>query len=667
MKTTICVALLFLTGLASGLCAQDSTQDSTQRLAFTSRDLDGNQIAVEPTDQSEFFVVCFLGTECPLAKLYASRLTELSLEFAEVENSTVEFFGVCSNHQDTLQDLKSYQQKHSVGFPLIKDQNNQIADAYDAQRTPEVFVLDRELNIIYRGRIDDQYQPGAAKAEPSRFDLKIALSECTQGKPVTVDRTAAAGCLIGRVKKEAESGTVTFANQVSRILDNHCSECHRPGEIGPMEFQNYDEVAGWAEMIVEVIDQERMPPWHADPAHGEFSNERRMTESEKQMLRDWLAAGTPLGDEAEFPDPRDFTESTGWRLPREPDVVVEMRDRPFTVPDEGTVDYQYFVVDPGFKEDKWVVAAEILPGERSVLHHSIVFVRPPDGESMQGIGWLAAYVPGQSAPSYNPKLGRRIPAGSRLVFQQHYTPNGESVDDMTRIGLVFGDEQEIENEVFTLVALDQEFVIPPGADDHQVEASFNFIPTQGQLMGISPHMHYRGKSFQLTAKANGQQEVLLNVPKYDFNWQHIYQLKNPKSLNKIESMRFVAAFDNSDNNPHNPDPTQQVTWGDQTWEEMAVAFVIVSVPRINNNEVLPLTPEQIAAEELREQKLLAKAERFTDEYFDRFDKNQDGKITVNELPRSVQAFGSWEIDGNYDGTITREEVLDVAKWRFMHR
>ena len=192
------------------------------------------------------------------------------------------------------------------------------------------------------------------------------------------------------------------------------------------------------------------------------------------------------------------------------------------VPADGTVEYQYFVVDPGFKEDKWITAAEILPGERSVLHHSIVFVRPPDGAEFRGIGWLAAYVPGQGAPTYNPKFGRKVPAGSKLVYQQHYTPTGKEKSDTTTIGLIFGDEEQIENEVSTLIAVDQEFVIPPGAANHKVNAQFPWIPSQGNLLGFSPHMHYRGKSFQLTANMNGQEEILLNVPEYDFNWQHIY-------------------------------------------------------------------------------------------------------------------------------------------------
>ena len=330
----------------------------------------------------------------------------------------VDFIGVCSNQQDSIEDLISYRDQHEIPFPLIKDRNNIVADQFKAQRTPEVFLVDQDLKILYRGRIDDQYQPGIAKSDSTREDLKIAIEESGAGQTVTVASTEPVGCLIGRVKKDADPNSkVTFANQISRLLQNHCAECHQDGEIGPMSLTDYDEIVGWADMILEVVEENRMPPWHADPQHGSFVNERRMTQAEKQMLKDWVAAGTPMGDEAQLPPEPPIVAQSEWRLPKEPDQIVEMRGKAFTVPASGTVEYQYFVVDPGFEEDKWVTAAEILPGERSVVHHSIVFVRPPDGENFRGIGWLAAYVPGQSAPTYNPKFGRRIPAGSKLVFQ----------------------------------------------------------------------------------------------------------------------------------------------------------------------------------------------------------------------------------------------------------
>lgn len=653
------IAFIVLTFLCSCCCV------NSQDLAFQLPDVEGKVFQLETQEKPKLTAVCFLGTECPLARLYATRLNELSNEFPDVN-----FVAVCSNHQDSLEDLIAYRDKYKIEFSIVKDENNIVADQYQAKRTPEVFLLDQNLDICYRGRIDDQYQPGVSKSKSTRDDLEIAMTEYLAGSKITVTSTEAYGCLIGRVKNESDPNSkVTFANQVSRILQNHCAECHQEGEIGPMSLTDYDEVASWAEMIQEVVDENRMPPWHADPKHGQFVNERRMSEAEKQMLRDWVLAGAPLGDASQLPAEPPIESTSEWRLPREPDAVFAMRPKPFRVPADGTVDYQYFVVDPGFKEDKWITAAEILPGNRSVLHHSIVFVRPPDGESFRGIGWLAGYVPGQSAPTYDPKFGRRIPAGSKLVFQQHYTPTGNQKDDLTRIGMVFGNEAEIEHEVFSLVAVNQEFVIPPGASNHQVQAEFPWIPRQGNLLGISPHMHYRGKSFEMTADFNeAGQETLLKVPEYDFNWQHIYQLQNPIPLKQIDKLQFTASFDNSSQNPFNPDPQQTVTWGDQTWEEMAVAFAIVSIPRNENGtNNAPLTPEEQQAAQERMDSIKAKATEFTSDFMERFDTNGDKIIGTSELPRATQDFGRWQLDYNHDGEIEESDIFNAAMDRFSRK
>ena len=668
--------ITILLGIA--LTATASSVAAGQELEFRLTDLDGKKISVEASADSQpkrLTAVCFLGTECPLARLYASRLNGFAEEFPQVR-----FVGIFSNRQDSEQDIEAYQAKYKLNFPIAKDTQNIVADKFQAERTPEVFLLDQNLKVIYRGRIDDQYQPGIAKANPHRQDLKVAITESLAGDEISQPRTQPEGCLIGRVKTESGDNSITYANQISRLLQNHCAECHREGEIGPMQLMDYDEVVGWAEMIVEVVEENRMPPWHADPNHGDFINERRMTTAEKQMLKDWVAAGTPKGDMEQMPEPREFAKTSEWRLPKKPDAVVEMRDKPFTIPAEGTVEYQYFVVDPKFEEDKWVTSAEILPGNRSVLHHSIVFIRPPDGGSFRGIGWLAAYVPGQSAPAFNPKAGRKIPAGSKFVFQQHYTPIGKETTDMTRIGLVFGDEEKIEDEVFTIVAMDQQFLIPPQAKNHKVSANFEYLPEHGNLLGISPHMHYRGKSFEVIANTKdpnsdsvskeSTKQTLLKVPEYDFNWQHIYQFKNPVPMESLESMKFVAAFDNSSENAANPDPDQHVSWGDQTWEEMAVVFAMVSAPR--KQKVIELErSEPTAEEQLVIDKYNAfikvKVDAFVDDYLEHFDKDKDGEVSLGEFPRGIRRFGRWQLDNNSDGVITREEISINANQHFVDK
>ncbi len=618
-------------------------------LDFRLKDLDGNSVVLERSLGSHLTVVCFIGTECPLAKLYSGRLDNLAEKFPKVE-----FIAVSSNQQDSIEDLKAFRERFNVSIPIVKDVANLVADQFEAERTPEVFLVNEDLEILYRGRIDDQYQPGIAKRKPTRDDLTIAISECLSEGKVSVPETEVDGCLIGRITKIDLKSNVNFSNQISRILQNHCMECHRQGELAPMELSSFEEVVGWSDMIVEVIDDQRMPPWHADPAHGEFKNERRMTSDEKQMIRDWVAAGSPEGNPKDLPKAKDYGSGSEWRLPREPDLIVDMSTEALKIPSDGVIDYQYFVADPGFKKDTWVTAAEIIPGDRGVVHHSICFVRPPDGGDMRLGGWLAAYVPGQKPPSYDPRQGRLIPAGSTLVFQQHYTTNGQATEDITRIGLVLGEEAEIEKQLLTIIAMDQSFVIEAGEANANVSGKFKQLPKVGEFLGISPHMHFRGKSFTLDAEFSQSGETkrdptVLKVPNYDFNWQHIYELKDPIPLQEIDSLDFQVTFDNSSANPANPDPTKAVMWGDQTDEEMAVAFAFVAIPRTRQADA--------NAQKRRDSpQLSSRAQTGVDEYLKKYDADKNGIISRAELPRVVRENGFRTLDLDRNGELSTEEI-----------
>ncbi|MFH1304552.1 MAG: EF-hand domain-containing protein, partial [Planctomycetota bacterium] len=310
-------------------------------------------------------------------------------------------------------------------------------------------------------------------------------------------------------------------------------------------------------------------------------------------------------------------------------------------------------VDPGFKEDKWITGAQVLPGNRSVVHHAIVFIRPPDGADFRGIGWLTAYVPGQRINMLPPGRGRKVPAGSKLVFQMHYTPTGSVQEDISKIGLIFGKDEEITHEVFTLIGIDQEFEIPPHTSDFPVSAKVHRIPPQAELLAIAPHMHLRGKSFRLFMKQKDtkeKSEILLDVPHYDFNWQHIYELSQPMQLDKIDSLEFTVKFDNSKENPFNPDPNEYVTWGDQTWEEMAIAFFEVAEPRNKKVNDQPTPNKKMSNAELKK-----KYEKLTAEFFQRFDKNGDGRVELDEIPLATQRYGHIR-DKNGDGLIQKEEL-----------
>lgn len=638
-------------------------ENGTGDQGFELPDLNGSSIRLEPGHK--LTLLFFLGTECPLARLYSVRVADLVSQ----QGSALRVIGVSSNQQDSLDELKKFATEHRIGFPIAKDWENRIADRFRVTRTPEFILLDSRLKIVYRGRFDNQYSPGISRAKASEHYLADAVREVLAGKKVSRARTEPVGCLIGRVRKPATDSSVTWCDQVSRIVYKHCVECHRPGEIGPFPLVDYDEAVGWADMMLEVIEEKRMPPWHANPKHGDFANERIMTSREKDLIRKWVDAGAPYGLRKDLPKLPEFPQ--GWSLPRKPDQVIRMARHPYNVPEDGIVDYQYFVVDPGFTEDKWISAAQVLPGNRSVVHHSIVFVRPPDGHRFRGIGWLAAYVPGQRANVLPPGHARFVPAGSKLVFQQHYTTTGTPETDMTQIGLVFADPNNVQHEVLTMAGIDQEFEIPPRVENHRVTASVDRLPGRGRVLSLAPHMHLRGKSFKAWKTKDGRKELICDVPAYDFNWQHTYIFRNPLDLREIDGIDLEFIFDNSKANPVNPDPDRLVAWGDQTDEEMAVLFLDVAVPRngLPGAEPIERKNSKPIAGKAANDKPGAHPEvsNFVERFFHRFDRNGDGKVSREETPVSLRGFGFWQYDTNRDGFLDRDEVTKAAAARLKPR
>ncbi len=636
--------------------AQVNSSGTEAELSIQAVDVQGKPVIVSKDNTAAMTVVCFLGTECPLVKLYAERLSAMAVEY---RGRDVQFIGINSNRQDSLDDIQRFLSDHKLSFPLVQDSGNRIADLFGAVRTPEVFVLDRGLSVVYSGRIDDQFSPGIQRTAIGRADLKEAIEELLQGKQVTVPKTQAEGCLIGKVRKRISTPdpakAITYSSHVAGVLERHCVECHRTGEIGPFSLESWDDVEGWAAMMVEVVDHGRMPPWHADDSHTKLANSRVMPESDKEILRQWLAAGSPRGDESFKPVIPELT--SGWQLDREPDMVVAMRDKPWEVPAEGTVEYQYFVTDPGFTTDQWVTAAQIIPGNRSVVHHAIAFIRPPDGSEFRGVGWLTAYVPGQRLIPLPAGHARKVPAGSKIVFQMHYTTNGSPQEDLTKIGLLFGKPEDVTDEVITLIGIDQDFEVPPHAARHEVSGKVRWKPKQGKLLSFAPHMHVRGKSFQLDVERNGELSTILNVPNYDFNWQHSYVLGQPQELAHIDEIHFKATFDNSAENPSNPDPTQWVNLGDQTWEEMAVVFLEVSEPL--QRQSIP-SEQQIEASTAEIDRKIAD---YVNQFFEQLDTNGDQVLLRAEAPIAVRT-QFWRYDHNGDGHADRAEITTIAERRF---
>jgi peroxiredoxin len=547
---------------------------------FTLRDFGGREFSSAPAERQRILVVVFLGTECPLAKLYAPRIQQLADDF---RNRGVTVVGIDSNSQDSIADLSGFAKLHKISFLLLKDPGAVTADLFGARRTPEAFVLDQERVIRYHGRIDDQFGVGTMRPRPTRHDLRDAVTQLVAGSTVAQPVTEAAGCIIGRLRKPVADSLVTFSKDIAPIFDKHCVDCHRPGEIGPFSLSSYDEVAGWAETIDEVVADNRMPPWHASPQFGTFSNDRGLSDAEKGLIADWVAAGAPEGKPADRPTPPKFLNS-GWQLPREPDIVVPMSTDLFRVPAVGVVDYQYLTVDPGFKEDKWFTAAEIRPGNRAVVHHLMVFAVSQEFIDYAGSktleGYTAGYVPGMRVESYPPGMAKRIPAGSKLVFQIHYTAIGSEQTDCSRLGLWLVDPTSVRYEVVTGSVIKPTLTIPPRIARYQVVADSPRAEGGALLLSMTPHMHLRGASFKYQAVfGTGKIETLLDVPRYDSNWQTTYHLPQPLPMPMNTRIRCTAVFDNSAENPNNPDPLKQVRWGPQEWDEMMVGYYDLAVPR----------------------------------------------------------------------------------------
>jgi len=580
---TVCLGFLMM--VASELRAQESpNRNSVGRTVqnFKLKDVNGTpQFLIG--DRPACTVVVFVGWECPIVRQYIPTLKRLNETF---QSEGVRLVAVSSNQHDSLSELQHFARTFEIDFPILKDVGNKVADQFAAQRTPEAFVLNSENKVVYQGRIDDQYTYGRQRPEVVSEFLVDAIRETLDRKAVSQPYVAPDGCIIGRVMtadpNDDSVAAVTYSNQISRILQKNCTSCHRAGEIGPFALMDYDEVVGWAGMIQEVVNERRMPPWHADPKYGTFSNDCRLSEDEVAMINRWVEAGAPQGDQSQLPDPVEYIE--GWQI-GQPDQIIAMSDEPFSVPATGTVEYQYFQVDPGFKEDKWVTAAECRLGNRAVIHHIIVGVRG-EGEFSRGGGvhdqvqsdWIAATAPG-SPPMILPEgYAKLVPAGSKLIFQMHYTPNGTATTDISKVGLKFIDADKVTHQVMTMKAFNERLRIPPGEENHRVNARFRF-EQQAELLSMFPHMHLRGKAFRYTAVyPDKSEEILLDVPAYDFNWQNAYLLAEPKQIPAGTRFKCVAHFDNSENNFANPDPTETVQWGDQTWEEMMIGYFNVALP-----------------------------------------------------------------------------------------
>jgi thiol-disulfide isomerase/thioredoxin len=575
-------------GPGAALAAGSTAPDAERLRAIELVGADGGERALGELEpglaRGTAIVLSMTEVGCPIAAKLAPRLERLAQEFGA---RGVRFAGIDASAQDSLEEIARDSQELARTFPVYKDARQELARALGAKTTTEVFVFDAAGRLAYRGAVDDQYSLGAARPAPTQSYLVGALQAVLAGVAPEPAETSAPGCVL-TLMPEHELAPITYAKDVAPILQRRCEGCHRPGEVGPFSLTSFDEAKGRAKMIRRVVEGGVMPPWNADARFdGVFANERKLAPDEKKTLLEWIDQGMPRGNPSDDPSPRRWPE--GWSIGK-PDLVIqpavhltdegrgEAEPVPaggWPVPREGVIDYQYFTVETHFPEDRWIKAMEVQPGARDVVHHVLVAIQDKGGGIDEG-SYLAVYVPGDTPSVYPEGYAKRLPAGCRLVFQLHYTPNGKERTDRSSLAIVFAKEKP-EFEVVTSAVANRRFEIPPGSSAHEVRASEVLTEDTG-LISLFPHMHMRGKDFRYVAYFPDGSEQELLFSHYDFLWQESYILPDPLLLPVGTKLECTGHYDNSKANPNNPDPTKTVRWGDQSFEEMFIGYYDKVVP-----------------------------------------------------------------------------------------
>jgi mono/diheme cytochrome c family protein/thiol-disulfide isomerase/thioredoxin len=562
-------------------------------VAFT--DLAGTSQSLTTIADGRIVVFAMTSTSCPLSRKYLPTLEELVAS----SGAGIAWILVNPVATDKPADMQAAATRFGERVIYVHDADGRLAATVGSTSTTDVVVLAADRTIAYHGAIDDQYGFGYSIDAPRSRYLADALAALRAGDAPPVAATEAPGCVLDRSSAAAATADVTYHGRISRIVERHCAECHRDGGAGPFPLDTYDDLVAHAAMVREVVDRGTMPPWFAaatpaDPetgrVHTPWANDRSLAEAEKRDLLRWLAGGRPEGDPSDAPAARQYPE--GWHIGT-PDAVFEFAE-PVVVKATGVMPYQTVIVETHLPEDRWVRAIEVQPGDRNVVHHALIHLAgaeeqaddPRDAAAEERGGFWGEYVPGQNTLVYPDGFAKKLPKGARLKFQMHYTPNGTVTTDRTRVGVIYAKEPP-EHEVRVAGIVNARIAIPPGAADHREEASVR-LPFDARVMSFLPHLHVRGKACRYELiRGDGTRTTLLDIPRYDFNWQLLYRLHEPLALQAGDTLVFTAWYDNSAGNPANPDPTKTVRWGPQTFDEMHLGYVEYYVPGIEAGDPVP--------------------------------------------------------------------------------
>ncbi|NOY41092.1 MAG: redoxin family protein [Planctomycetes bacterium] len=547
------------TEVALPLLGEKVSRFSFVDLRYLSRTLD-------EFGENKAYVIVFTNLDCPIVKRFLPRLKALDEQYRE---QGVQFLSLNVGPEDSVVDAAAQAVKADIAFPFCKDFDGEAAKALGVTRTPEVVVLDADQRLVYRGRIDGSIRFAGVSPKKVREDLKEAIEDVLAGEEVRVEETPVDGCLITFPKDQGPSDReVTFSEHIAPLLQEHCQNCHRPDTEAPFSLLTYDDAATHAEMVGEVVLQQRMPPWFACEQDGEIVNRRTMDADERQLIADWIAAGTPEGDRAKLPEPKEFSD-LDWQIGK-PDLLIKMATEQ-KIPADGYIPYRYVTLPYVFLRDTWVQQIEIHPGNRNVVHHcNMAYVTMENGKPKEH--FITGFVPGGTAMFLDEGTAFKIPAKSILVLQLHYVSLGEEASDQTSVGFVFP-KSAVNKQIKHMQVKNLDFEIPPGAPHHAVVGE-RTLEHDSTGIAMFSHMHLRGKDMTFLAHyPDGTQETLLTIPNYSFDWQMSYRWEvGKKKFPQGTRIECIAHFDNTEFNPYNPAPDEAVRYGPQTYHEMMFGF-----------------------------------------------------------------------------------------------
>lgn len=539
--------------------------------------------------EAKAYVLVFTSTTCPVAQRYVSRLNEMYDAYA---GRGVQFVAVNVDGNDSIQDMAYFAMEYEIRYPVVKDAEGALVAAVKATRTPEVALLNGKRQVVYRGRIDDQYRVSGVQPSVTREDLKLAIEAVLEGKPVEVSETPVEGCEITFADVPRPSEPINFSSDIASILHNNCAGCHRPGTEAPFSLLTYEQAAAKAGAIAETVSEGRMPPWFAHKDFSGWANERRLKPEDKLKLLQWAKYGKEPGDLASAPEPPKFPD-TQWII-GEPDLILTA-EKPFELPADGIIDYQYVTMPYVFPEDTWVQGIQVQPSNPRVVHHANVVYTVGKEGYREDENFLTGRVPGGSPAILTNGTAFLIPKDAVLTVQIHYVTTGKPETDQMSVAIRYAKEP-IRKRARHKVLSARGFTIPPGEAAHPVAAE-KIIECDVEAVALFVHMHLRGKNTKFYAHyPDGTKETLLVIPNYSFDWQMPYLYPpGAKRLPAGTRIECVSHFDNSAFNPFNPDPTATVEYGPQTFHEMMDGYIFYLDEAENLNiAVDPKTGQEIS-------------------------------------------------------------------------